>query len=64
MTKVRSARHVLLIEHLLLEQGILVIPGTAFMTGDTNMLRFSFANIDIDRLDGLAERLTEFAAGR
>ena len=52
------------VERLLLEQGILVIPGTAFMTGDTNMLRFSFANIDIDRLDELTGRLTEFAANR
>ena len=50
-----------IVEQLLLEQGILVIPGTAFMPGDTNMMRFSFANIEIDRLDELKDRLTEFA---
>lgn len=50
------------VERLVLEQGILVIPGTAFMRDDTNMLRFSFANIEIDRLSELTNRLTEFAA--
>ena len=42
---------------LLLEQGVLVIPGTAFAPTDPKCLRFSFANADIDRLDELNERL-------
>ena len=52
------------VEALVLEQGILVIPGTAFMRGDTNMLRFSFANIELDRLDELPDRLSDFASTR
>ncbi len=53
-----------IVEALLVEQGILAIPGTAFMGDDANMIRFSFANADIDRLDELSARLSEFAARR
>ena len=53
-----------IVEKLLLEQGILTIPGDAFMKHDANMLRFSFANIEIERLDELADRLTEFSSSR
>ncbi len=49
------------VERLLLEQGILTIPGTAFTPTDTSMLRFSFANADLDRLDELAPRLIDLA---
>jgi len=53
-----------IVEALLLEQGILVIPGTAFMPTDEQRIRFSFANADLDRLDELPGRLREFAAPR
>ena len=49
------------VERLLLEQGILTIPGTAFMHEDANMIRFSFANAEADRLAELDERLNELA---
>ncbi len=49
------------VEALLLEQGILVIPGTAFMPTDEQHLRFSFANADIDRIGELTNRLGDFA---
>ena len=42
---------------LLLEQGVLVLPGSAFAPTDPKCVRFSFANADIDRLDELNERL-------
>ncbi len=45
------------VEQLLLEQGVLTIPGTAFMPEDESMIRFSFANADIERLDELTTRL-------
>ena len=45
------------VEQLLLEQGVLTIPGTAFMPEDESMIRFSFANAEIDRLDELTTRL-------
>lgn len=51
------------VERLLVEQGVLTIPGTAFMPDDEQMIRFSFANADIDRLDELSVRLTELSAG-
>lgn len=48
--------------HLILDHGVLVIPGSAFMPDDPPMLRFSFANVDLDRLAELATRLE--ASGR
>jgi len=53
-----------LVEALLIEQGVLTIPGTAFMGHDAHMIRFSFANAEVERLDELGERLTAFADGR
>lgn len=50
------------VERLLLEQGILTIPGTAFMPDDDRMIRFSFANAEIERLGELETRLAEFAS--
>lgn len=44
-------------QRLLVEQGILVLPGEHFGPTDPGCLRFSFANADIDRLDELADRL-------
>lgn len=49
------------VERLLLDEGVLTIPGTAFMPGDDQMIRFSFANADIDRLDELETRLSRFS---
>ncbi len=51
------------VERLLLEQGVLTIAGTAFMPDDEQMIRFSFANADIERLGELADRLAELAEG-
>lgn len=50
------------VEDLILQQGILVIPGTAFMPVDEQMLRFSFANVALERIGELSNRLAEFAA--
>ena len=50
------------VEQLILEQGILVIPGTAFMPADERMLRFSFANAPLSRLAELSDRLVEFSS--
>ncbi len=53
-----------IVEQLLLEQGILMIPGTAFMPADEQCIRFSFANAEIDRLDELTTRLSDFSLSR
>lgn len=45
------------VERLLLEQGVLTIPGTAFLPEDEHMIRFSFANVDLERIDELGQRL-------
>jgi aspartate/methionine/tyrosine aminotransferase len=50
-----------LVRRLLVEQGVLTIPGTAFMPADEQMLRFSFANATGEELDALGGRLEEFA---
>ncbi len=44
-------------KRLLLEQGILAIPGEHFGPVDPGCLRFSFANADVERLDELTDRL-------
>jgi aspartate/methionine/tyrosine aminotransferase len=44
-------------KRLLVEQGVLVIPGEAFGPTDPGCLRFSFANADINRLEELTSRL-------
>ena len=46
-----------LVQRMVLEQGVLVIPGTAFMPTDERLLRFSFANVEVDRIDELGARL-------
>ncbi len=46
-----------LVQRMVLEQGVLVIPGTAFMPTDERLLRFSFANVEVDRIDELGVRL-------
>lgn len=51
------------VERLLVEQGVLTIPGTAFMPNDEQMIRFSFANAEIERLEELAGRLAELSVG-
>ncbi len=53
-----------LVRRLILDQGVLAIPGTAFMPGDEQMIRFSFANATADELDGLGARLADFDPGR
>jgi len=60
----RSMPTVDVVERLLLEQGVLVIPGTAFTQTDDHHLRFSFANVELDRLDELPDRLLAFALER
>jgi len=51
-----------LVRRMVLEQGVLVIPGTAFMPTDAQLLRFSFANVEIERIDELGARLSALAA--
>ena len=52
------------VEALLLEQGVLTIPGTAFMPTDEQRIRFSFANAELTELDELPTRLVAFADSR
>lgn len=47
------------VKRLLVEQGVLTISGTAFMPEDEQMIRFSFANADVQRLGELATRLID-----
>lgn len=49
------------VRRLLLEQGVLTIPGDAFGPTDPGCIRFSFANADIDRLGELTDRLKAMA---
>jgi aspartate/methionine/tyrosine aminotransferase len=51
-----------IVERLLVEQGVLTIPGIAFMPDDEQMIRFSFANTELDRLSELGDRLVAFSA--
>ncbi|MFT7473309.1 MAG: aspartate/methionine/tyrosine aminotransferase [Verrucomicrobiales bacterium] len=50
-----------IVERLLVEQGVLTIPGVAFMPEDEQMIRFSFANTELERLDELGYRLAAFS---
>ncbi|MFT7597229.1 MAG: aspartate/methionine/tyrosine aminotransferase [Acidimicrobiales bacterium] len=50
------------VERLVLEHDLLVIPGTAFTPTDDHWLRFSFANLEPDDFPLLAERLEHAAA--
>jgi aspartate/methionine/tyrosine aminotransferase len=49
------------VRRLLLEEGILVLPGTIFMPGDDHYLRFSFANLSSDEINELGSRLKRYA---
>jgi len=49
------------VRRLLLELGILVLPGTVFTPVDDRYLRFSFAHLSISEIDELGVRLSEFA---
>jgi len=49
-----------LIRRLLIQQGVLAIPGTAFMPDDEQLVRFSFANATTIELDSLGDRLSDF----
>ncbi len=46
------------VKSLVLDHDVLVIPGTAFMPDDDGWLRFSFANLAIEEIDELGERLS------
>lgn len=50
------------VERLVLDYDVLVIPGTAFTPGDEQWLRFSFANLEPDDFPLLADRLSSAAA--
>lgn len=52
------------VERLVLDHGVLVIPGTAFTPSDEAMLRFSFANLGSDEIAELPVRLGEVSGGR
>ncbi len=49
-----------IVRRLVVDHDVLVIPGTAFTTDDQRMLRFSFANLDADRIRELGVRLAEW----
>lgn len=46
-------------KRLVLDHGVLTIPGTAFMPDDQRWLRFSFANLDVGDFAELHERLDQ-----
>ncbi len=56
----RPTDHV--VRNLVVEHGVLGIPGTAFTPTDEGWIRFSYANLSTTQLDEFARRLT--AAGR
>jgi len=45
------------------EHNLLCLPGTMFGPGQDNYLRLAFANLEADRMDEVAKRLAESAAG-
>jgi aspartate/methionine/tyrosine aminotransferase len=49
------------IKRLVLDHDVLVIPGTAFTPTDERWVRFSYANLEEDQFDELADRLSEMA---
>ncbi len=49
------------IKRLVLDHDVLAIPGTAFTPTDERWVRFSYANLDVDDFDELADRLREMA---
>jgi aspartate/methionine/tyrosine aminotransferase len=51
----RSARDVA--KHLADEENMLCLPGSFFGPGQENFLRFSFANVEVERMDEIAQRL-------
>lgn len=52
------------VESLILDHDVLVIPGTAFTTIDQRMLRLSFANLTPDEIAELPERLAAVELAR
>lgn len=50
------------IKRLVLDHDVLAIPGTAFTPTDERWVRFSYANLDPDRLDELGRRLDAMGA--
>ncbi|MGI9595347.1 MAG: aminotransferase [Acidimicrobiales bacterium] len=50
------------IKRLVLDHDVLAIPGTAFTPQDDRWVRFSYANLDLDQFDVLADRLNEMSA--
>ena len=46
-------------KRLAAEHDVLCLPGSMFGPGQENYLRFAFANVDTDKMTGLAERLLE-----
>jgi aspartate/methionine/tyrosine aminotransferase len=49
------------VRNLLLNHGILVLPGTIFSPEDDGFLRFSFGNLSHDEIDDLGRRLARFS---
>ena len=48
------------VARLLLDHGVLALPGTIFEPTDDGHLRFSFANLSLDEIDELGSRLCEW----
>ncbi|HEY2222006.1 aminotransferase, partial [Actinomycetospora sp.] len=53
-----------IVDALLAEQDVLVLPGTDFQAGDDGAMRVSVGNLDPDALDDLVGRLTAFGDRR
>ncbi len=51
------------IRDLVVDHGVLGIPGTAFTPTDERWVRFSYANLSTDQLDEFARRLAQAGAG-
>ncbi len=50
------------IKRLVLDHDVLAIPGTAFTPTDERWVRFSYANLDFEQFDELANRLNEMSS--
>ena len=49
-----------IVRRLALRCGVLAVPGRVFSPGDANLVRISFANLELDQIDALRRRLEKF----
>ena len=50
------------IRRLVVDHGIVAIPGTAFTPSDEGWIRFSYANLEPAEIDEFAQRLAQMGA--